>query len=93
MFANISRDVLQEMYKFLTRSAQESYLKDAGSAYRISHSYHLQLAALAAMPALLADLSLDDERLSQAMASVQPYLCCKQPKPLQVTSRTASGNQ
>ncbi|XP_045768001.1 TELO2-interacting protein 1 homolog isoform X2 [Maniola jurtina] len=78
------RDVLQQMYKFLKRSAQESHLKDTGSAYRLSHTYNLQLAVLTALPGLVTDLNLDEDKLTEAMTCVQVYLSNKQPKPLQM---------
>ncbi|XP_034828881.1 TELO2-interacting protein 1 homolog isoform X2 [Maniola hyperantus] len=78
------RDILQQMYKFLKRSAQESHLKDTGSAYRLSHTYSLQLAVLTALPGLVTDLNLDEDKLTEAMTCVQVYLSNKQPKPLQM---------
>ncbi|CAH2239620.1 jg19141 [Pararge aegeria aegeria] len=78
------RDVLHPMYKFLACTALQSQLKDTGSAYRLSTAYTLQLVVLSALPALLADLALDDERLMEAMTCAQRYLSNKQPKPLQM---------
>ncbi|KAM3959761.1 telo2 interacting protein 1 [Aphomia sociella] len=77
------KEVLPNIYKFLHKSSSESHLKDKGSAYRNSQAYSLQLAALTALPRLAVDLRLEDDHLSQAMASVDIYLTKKQPKPLQ----------
>ncbi|KAJ2947616.1 hypothetical protein O0L34_g17417 [Tuta absoluta] len=77
------KEVLPHMYKYLQKSALDSYLKDAGSAYRNSHAYRLQEAILTALPKLVADLVLEDEKLTEAMACASLYLTNKQPKPLQ----------
>ncbi|XP_052739761.1 TELO2-interacting protein 1 homolog isoform X2 [Bicyclus anynana] len=78
------KDVLQPMYKFLWSMAAESQLKDNGSAYRLSHMYSLQVSVLGALPALVVDLGLQDEQLTEAMRAAQDYLSAKQPKPLQM---------
>ncbi|XP_049870921.1 TELO2-interacting protein 1 homolog isoform X2 [Pectinophora gossypiella] len=81
------KEVLPSIHKYLQKSALESYLKDAGSAYRNSQAYTLQVAALTALPNLVVDLQLDD-KVMEAMASVSLYLSRKQPKPLQALAVT-----
>ncbi|XP_052754419.1 TELO2-interacting protein 1 homolog isoform X2 [Galleria mellonella] len=77
------KEVLPNIYKNLHKSSSESYLKDAGSAYRNSQAYSLQAATLATLPRLAVNLGLHDEHLDEAMNCVDVYLSKKQPKPLQ----------
>ncbi|KOB77641.1 putative tel2-interacting protein 1, partial [Operophtera brumata] len=62
------KEVLPEIYKFLHKSAKDSYLKDTGSYYRSSQAYSLQVSALEALPSLASDLGLEDESLAEAMS-------------------------
>ncbi|XP_026333475.1 TELO2-interacting protein 1 homolog [Hyposmocoma kahamanoa] len=77
------KEVLPHIYKYLNKSSSESLLKDAGSAYRNSQAYSLQVAALTALPSLAIDLMLSEDSLEDAMKSIDVYLSKKQPKPLQ----------
>ncbi|XP_053605839.1 TELO2-interacting protein 1 homolog isoform X2 [Plodia interpunctella] len=77
------KEVLPHIYKYLHTSSSDSYLKDAGSSYRTSQAYSLQVAALTALPDLAVNLKIEDDRLEDTMNCVDAYLCNKQPKPLQ----------
>ncbi|KAL0881922.1 hypothetical protein ABMA27_001681 [Loxostege sticticalis] len=77
------KEVLPQIYQWLHRSSADSYLKDAGSWYRSSAAYELQVAALSALPKLATHLRLTEDRLESAMKCVDAYLSNKQPKPLQ----------
>ncbi|GBP90130.1 TELO2-interacting protein 1 homolog [Eumeta japonica] len=78
-----NREVLPKIYKFIEISSNDSHLKDVGSAYRSSHAYRTQLAALSSLRTLAVDLRLEDGPLERAMSCVRPYLSNRQPKPLQ----------
>ncbi|XP_050349626.1 TELO2-interacting protein 1 homolog isoform X2 [Nymphalis io] len=82
--ARAVRDVLPHLYKYLRRSANDSHLKDTGSAYRISQAYYLQVAIMTSMSNFVIDLMLDGEHLDDAMSCAQIYLSKNQPKPLQM---------
>ncbi|XP_059058577.1 TELO2-interacting protein 1 homolog [Achroia grisella] len=83
IFSRTVKEVLPKIYLNLHKSSFESYLKDAGSAYRNSQAFVLQEASLAALPHLAVNLRLEDEQLTEAMNCVNVYLSNKQPKPLQ----------
>ncbi|XP_064072642.1 TELO2-interacting protein 1 homolog isoform X3 [Vanessa tameamea] len=82
--ARAVRDVLPHLYKYLRRTANDSHLKDTGSAYRVSQAYYLQVAILTSMSNFVIDLMLDGENLDDAMSCAQIYLSKNQPKPLQM---------
>ncbi|KAG6445046.1 hypothetical protein O3G_MSEX003662 [Manduca sexta] len=81
--ARTVKEVLPHMYKYLNKSSKDSRLKDAGSWYRTTAAYSLQVAALETLPRLAVDLALQDDTLEDAMLCVDVYLSDKQPKPLQ----------
>ncbi|XP_047531902.1 TELO2-interacting protein 1 homolog [Vanessa atalanta] len=82
--ARAVRDVLPHLYRYLRRTANDSHLKDTGSAYRLSQAYYLQVAILTSMSNFVIDLMLDGENLDDAMSCAQIYLSKNQPKPLQM---------
>ncbi|XP_046967453.1 TELO2-interacting protein 1 homolog isoform X2 [Vanessa cardui] len=82
--ARAVRDALPHLYRYLRRAANDSHLKDTGSAYRISQAYYLQVAILTSMSNFVIDLMLDGENLDDAMSCAQIYLSKNQPKPLQM---------
>lgn len=84
--ARAIKEVLPHIYRFLKKSSRDSYLKDAGSSYRLSLAFALQLCSLRALPRLAPELALAREPLEDAMHSVDPYLSKKQPKPLQAAA-------
>ncbi|XP_028175384.1 TELO2-interacting protein 1 homolog isoform X2 [Ostrinia furnacalis] len=77
------KEVLPRLYQWLRKAAADSHLKDAGSYYRSSAAYLLQIAALASLPSLAVHLRLQDAPLDDAMTAVDAYLSNKQPKTLQ----------
>ncbi|RZB40886.1 TELO2-interacting protein 1 -like, partial [Asbolus verrucosus] len=79
-----SKEVLPEILTVLDKLAQESYLKDKGSAYRYSQNYKLQQTILAKLPYVVTDLDMLQGDLDKIMAVVFKYLSDKQPVPLQV---------
>lgn len=68
----------------MLKLANESYLKDKGSAYRYSQSFKLQLTVLTHMAIIVADLDIQNENINKILKMVYRYLSDKQPVPLQV---------
>ncbi|XP_041988802.1 TELO2-interacting protein 1 homolog [Aricia agestis] len=77
------KDILPSLHSFLRKSSSDSYLQDAGAAYRLSRAYALQLAVLEDVPALVMHLQLDEDTMEETMSCVRLYLSRKQPRPLQ----------
>lgn len=78
------RELLPKLKNLLEESAQTSYLKDKGSAYRYSQQYKFQLEVLTLIPKILYNLDVDEIVIDDVISSVKPYLSDKQPQPLQV---------
>lgn len=79
------RELLPKLQNLLEKSAQSSYLKDKGSAYRYSQQYKLQLEVLTLIPNILYNLDVDGVVIEDVIGSVKLYLSDKQPQQLQVT--------
>lgn len=73
-----------EICKTLKKLAEQSYLKDRGSAYRYTQAYKLQLNLLENLSDLISNLEMIVKDVELCMVSVLPYLSNKQPVPLQV---------
>ncbi|KAL1465710.1 hypothetical protein WDU94_005256 [Cyamophila willieti] len=77
------KEVIPSLSKFLKDSAADSKLKDAGSAYRLTYQYRLQLTLLTHLHQLVLALGLREKDTHHLLSTVSVYLSSHQPSPLQ----------
>ncbi|XP_017773157.1 PREDICTED: TELO2-interacting protein 1 homolog [Nicrophorus vespilloides] len=78
-----AKHVLPILGKVLKKQSKESYLKDAGSAYRYTQAFKMQEALLSQLAILINDLDMGETSIELILIGVEPYISKRQPKSLQ----------